>query len=910
MSKKISNFVSKQNSVPGPRIRTAASARGGSASNVTIKTDASVNTCLVVDTKLRIRRQFSDLAGFIFLLLAIVVVIVGSGLARQTVQGVSTDIVTALSLTAERILLVPTDLLFTGAVLLIPVTLLAENLWKQRWFSVGAMVMASLLALIGVSITFWSLNFLAGDPQSFFQHVLGTLIIDSTKLSIAVLSPAITAIVALVSCQAKQSTITNPAWFILWVIYLLGVLQQKLTLIGMLVSLLLGLAAGKISRWIIGVKSPRAHPQALVQAIRRVGLDAVKVIRADTVQDLESWMVTTNVPLQYRLQTEIDSKNIPSYTRPESTGENRIWVFDAIDKPLEEIAKKAHEDAGMLGNTKARFRTYVAYSANGHSYPMRVLDPDNHLAGFFQNLWNRLRFRGVEVMTRSSLRAVADHFVLMNLAAHKAGLNCPEILSVAWAQDNVVLLFNTAPKGTALTDIDPETGAGLQWNAIWEELIRASRQGLVHQNLESRNIYLDLDINSKNPPSSTSIQRVYFTDWEGGEVAAGEVPRRLDFVSLLGITASYLGPHLAIEVANNFISEEEIAGMAPLLQTPLLPAEVVAKIGRRGVKELRKILYAKIPQAKEDYFEVRRFSFRAVASTVTIVLLIWLFITAVNWKQTLEAMKQANPWLLLGAFGASLLAYLGAAICLRSFASTRVGLWTTVQVQVAGSVLSIVVPAGIGPAAVNLKYLVKQGINRSQAGITATLVQVLQVGTTFVLITFFATLNGSLESLHLSGFWLLVSLLVGIVLAGIIFFIPQLRTWVGWHLIQLYEKIGSQIAWIVRSPRRITSGIAGSFLQVSSLTTCFVLCVYAFGQTPSLLVLILTFLVSNSLGSIIPAPGGVGPVEAALTGGIVVAGVPSVIALSVALTYRLLSFWARAPLGWMAWRYLEKRGQL
>ncbi|WP_308510004.1 lysylphosphatidylglycerol synthase domain-containing protein, partial [uncultured Varibaculum sp.] len=62
--------------------------------------------------------------------------------------------------------------------------------------------------------------------------------------------------------------------------------------------------------------------------------------------------------------------------------------------------------------------------------------------------------------------------------------------------------------------------------------------------------------------------------------------------------------------------------------------------------------------------------------------------------------------------------------------------------------------------------------------------------------------------------------------------------------------------------------------------------------------------------SVIPTPGGLGPVEAALTAGLQVAGVPGAIALSGALLYRLLTFWMRAPIGWLAMRYLQRRDVL
>ena len=78
----------------------------------------------------------------------------------------------------------------------------------------------------------------------------------------------------------------------------------------------------------------------------------------------------------------------------------------------------------------------------------------------------------------------------------------------------------------------------------------------------------------------------------------------------------------------------------------------------------------------------------------------------------------------------------------------------------------------------------------------------------------------------------------------------------------------------------------------------------------NLLSLALTYLASNSLGSVIPSPGGIGPVEATLTAGLQVAGVPLSIGLPTAVLYRLVTFYGRIPFGWLAMKYMERKDLL
>jgi len=61
----------------------------------------------------------------------------------------------------------------------------------------------------------------------------------------------------------------------------------------------------------------------------------------------------------------------------------------------------------------------------------------------------------------------------------------------------------------------------------------------------------------------------------------------------------------------------------------------------------------------------------------------------------------------------------------------------------------------------------------------------------------------------------------------------------------------------------------------------------------------------------VPTPGGVGTVEAALAAGLgTVAGLNPGVAFSVAVLFRVLTYWLRIPLGWAAMRGLQRIGEL
>ena len=89
------------------------------------------------------------------------------------------------------------------------------------------------------------------------------------------------------------------------------------------------------------------------------------------------------------------------------------------------------------------------------------------------------------------------------------------------------------------------------------------------------------------------------------------------------------------------------------------------------------------------------------------------------------------------------------------------------------------------------------------------------------------------------------------------------------------------------------------------------LCLYAallaVGARPPLYVALLAYSASQLLGQIPLTPGGLGVVEAGLTGTLALAMVPAAPAALATLAYRLASYWLPLPVGLGAWLWHRKR---
>jgi uncharacterized protein (TIRG00374 family) len=89
------------------------------------------------------------------------------------------------------------------------------------------------------------------------------------------------------------------------------------------------------------------------------------------------------------------------------------------------------------------------------------------------------------------------------------------------------------------------------------------------------------------------------------------------------------------------------------------------------------------------------------------------------------------------------------------------------------------------------------------------------------------------------------------------------------------------------------------------------LCLYAallaVGGRPPLYVALLAYSAAQLLGQIPLTPGGLGVVEAGLTGTLALAGISAATAALATLAYRLASFWLPLPAGLVAWIWHHRR---
>lgn len=853
---------------------------------------------LLVDAEDRWIRRPNDIFGALGSLLGIVVVLAFSVYASTTAFAVTTDVREVTNDFIATVFLVPINVLEGLLTFFAPLAVLVELTWTRRWRALTSSILAMVLAGVLSNLSVWFLKeYLPEAP------ITNTIAVAVEGQAIILLVPYMAIIAALCTAAGTRGSLVSVRWTwpLLWIAVVLSILQGQQTLPGAISIVLMGTMVGQLVLFVVGTVPERASGLNLVRLFRRAGVDAVEIVRVDrdiVRDDLAAWRVTTNTPVGYldrfgieQLQEFIDRTFEPIDIVDEDSKSESI-VPEAVVDP---VAAFDDYQNFTVPRSETISRNYVLIDSSGVAHHASILDGDRHLLSWLSALWSKIRLRIQYRRSDASIHDTADQVALMTLAAQHNGIVGPDLVGVASSDDSVVIMTKLL-RAPTIDTVPEEDLTDQVIDQLWEILTRAHAGGLAHRNIHADAVLIDNG-------------ELILTNWHDGTIAASEVSRYIDLAQGLSMIAGLVGPQRAIDSFTRKLGTTQLMTTAPVMQRSVLPRQTVNSLSKEAAKELRETISQMVPATEgNQQIDVRRFSPKTVISVIIAVVAIYILLGSINFSELWEALKQANPVLIAFAFVAgSVLTYFGAALHLKAYTPEKLPLGETALVQVAASIITLVVPAGIGPAALNLRYLNKKGVSTTLGVATVSLVQIAQLLTTIISLILISLLTGEIGRLSLPSGSLMLSILAIVAIIAALFLIKPLRRWVFTKIRPTFDQVWPRVVWLTTHPNRILLGIVGSLLQSIGFITAFGLTLAAFGYSLPIMTLALTFLISNTLGSIVPSPGGIGPVEAALTGGLAVAGIPYSIALSTALIYRLLTFWGRVPFGWFALRYLQRK---
>lgn len=315
---------------------------------------------------------------------------------------------------------------------------------------------------------------------------------------------------------------------------------------------------------------------------------------------------------------------------------------------------------------------------------------------------------------------------------------------------------------------------------------------------------------------------------------------------------------------------------------------------------------APAPEAAPKRRRVTTALLTAVALTSAVVV-----VQQIGAADLVGVLLAADPVWLVVALAASTVPLLGAALSLAAFTPGRLPLRRTVAVQLASSYVGVVMPPSVGQLAVGARYLSRLGHSRAATAAALGLTQVASLAVTLVLLAGALAVTGTALALPE---WLTTTALVVAAGTGLAALVagssPVVRTAARRALARWSADVLGQLRAAGRDPSRLLAGLGGSLLVTAGYVVALDASLRAVGTALPLAQTAVVVLAGTALGSVAPTPGGAVAVEAALTAGLVAAGVPVALALPAVLVHRAATLWLRVPPGLLALVLLRRRGVL
>jgi uncharacterized protein (TIRG00374 family) len=579
-------------------------------------------------------------------------------------------------------------------------------------------------------------------------------------------------------------------------------------------------------------------------------------------------------------------------TRP--SAEEIAAALSTAGCPVSEMRRVIH--AG------AESRRYAAVAVSGTALDVAVYDWDQQAAGLLYRLYRLVRLRrAVSRGAPLSQDRAVERLALLSYAAEDASVPMPRLCALVRAGQEAIVLGYEHHDGTTLADHGSEP-TDVQLGRVWDAVLRLHAHRVTHRALTADHILL------------TGGDRVMLLPPASGDVAATDLQIRLDRAQLMAELALVVGPDRSADLALEKIPVDEIVSVVPLLQTVALSRSTRHALRRRRdvLSALRKRLLAHVPGGEVVPVQLERIRLRTLATMVVTVVAAYLLAGELA-RESLSSVLHSADWRwTIVALALSAATYAGAALSLTGFVTQRLSFGLTVLVQLAGSFVTLVTPAAVGGAALNVRYLQRRKMSAANAAASVGVSQVVAFVLHISLLVIFIALTGTNESKNpievpVVAYFVLAGL---VVVVAIVAALPAGRRLIRARVVPTINEVLPQLLQMAQHPRKLGQGIGGALLLSAAYIGCLDVSIHALGGSVPIASVAVVYLTGSAIGSLVPTPGGLGAVEAALSAGLTAAGLSGALAVSAVLLYRLLTFWLPVPIGWVALKYLERRQAL
>jgi uncharacterized membrane protein YbhN (UPF0104 family) len=371
---------------------------------------------------------------------------------------------------------------------------------------------------------------------------------------------------------------------------------------------------------------------------------------------------------------------------------------------------------------------------------------------------------------------------------------------------------------------------------------------------------------------------------------------------------------------------EGLAQALPYVQDPVLSQPLRRAMGTEwDLEELRSLAIDRTGAEAAPLVELRRVTAGAVLKLVLLVVVLSTLVgllAGVDFDAVVEELASADRRLLLLGLLVAPLAQVLFSFSTLGSSIRRLPFLPVLMLQYAIQFIALVLPATAARVALQIRFFERLGVSYGAAtsmgaidslgGFVVQVLLLIVIGASALPGVTTDVSTGSDTGGDESGDISLVALaaLIGLIWTVVTLAVPRRRARVRREVPRFLAEMRDQASQgrsslnVLRHPTKV-SGVLGGNLG-GQLIQAIVLgiCLAAFGESAALSQLILVNTLVSLFAGMLPVPGGVGVAEAGYTYGLQAIGVPSAIAMSTAIAFRLVTFylpplWCSQAMRWL-----------
>ena len=547
----------------------------------------------------------------------------------------------------------------------------------------------------------------------------------------------------------------------------------------------------------------------------------------------------------------------------------------------------------------SRGRRYRAQTRSGAVIRVTVLDRDLEGAGLVSALWTAIRLRNDNGRGAFNMRDYVEHAALVSYAGEAAGAPMPRLLLATEIGPDSSLLAFEYIEGRLFSEIEDLSDADLV--AAWRAVRTLQEHQIAHRQLSARHLLRAAD------------GSVWIVGNDGGTIAAGDVALRIDLAEMLSTLALRTNAERAVATGRQVLGVAGLARALPTLQPVALswPTRRSMRRNKQLMVELRDALIEIRPDHEVEQIQLERVRPRTLIMIIVGTVAGYVLLSQLAQVDLARLLTTANVGWVAAALLLSLITYFGAAWSLAGFVPERISLRRNVLAQLAGDFATLVSPPTLGAVAINMRFLQRAGLHPALAAASVGVSQVMAFIFHILLLLGFGIAAGTQHDFTFNPPRIAVILIVGVVIVAIaLLAVPAVRRMITSRVAPVLREVGPRLATVAQQPSKLLEGIGGILLLNLAYIGVLAACVLAFNGELNIAVVAVVYLAGATLGQAAPTPGGLGAVEAALSAGLVAAGLDGGVAVSAVLLYRLVTFWLPTVPGYWAFNYLTRKGAL